>query len=448
MSGGDSGFSPRAVLGLVVFGAAAFLALLWMIGSGMAGREPEPSGAHAAGKGLHGFAALAAYMERRGFEVEQARSRGALRQAGVLVLTPLLASDPERIEAAVALHRQAGPTVVIMPKWRAFALPPQLAAQTREAKGKHGWVRLLGASAPSWPGFHDEIGLKLGPMLAGSSPGRWRGGGLSGTLPRSDAVISGEFVAGQEDEAWPLVPLVVGESDGRVLAAYVADGNNHYGLDNIAEGEVPVFDEDVESDGSHPLIFVFDPDLFNNYGLSGQANALLAERLLRAALDGDEPKLIFDLTLAGYDRAENLLTLAFTPPFLAATACLMLAALVLGWRALNRFGPPLASARAIAFGKRALVENAAGLVRRARRLHLVGPPYADAARERLARALALAHRLDPAATEAAIDRALASRAPDAEAFSTAAAAMRAARRPTDLLRAAQTLHSLERILTR
>ena len=90
----------------------------------------------------------------------------------------------------------------------------------------------------------------------------------------------------------------------------------------------------------------------------------------------------------------------------------------------------------------------AALVRRTRRLHLIGAPYADAARERLARALALPARLDPVAVEAAIDRALAARVPGATPFSAAAAALRAARRPHDLLRAARTIHSLERTLTK
>jgi hypothetical protein len=418
----SSGFSPRVVLGLVLFGAFAFIAFLWMVGSGMADRNPDPEGAHAAGKGLSGYAALAQYMDKRGWEVSQARSRGALKQGGLLVLTPLHWTDPDEIEAAVKLHRPAGPTVVIMPKWLTATLPRQTVAV------KEGWVTLLGADLPKWEGFHDEIAVDLSPMRGQGKTAAWSGAGLAGALPVSEKVASG----GGED----LVALVEGEQDGRMLAAYQGnDGGDTDGLDAIAleDGIEPGEDSTL-----HPLIFVFEPDLLNNYGFSDLANARLAERIALAAIDGGEKKLIFDLTLPGYGRSENLLTLAFTPPFLAATLCLLLAAAVLLWRALNRFGPPLAAGRSIAFGKRALVANAAGLVRRARRLHLVGPPYADAARE----------RLDPAEAEKAIDIALVARAPDAHAFSAASAAMRAARRPAELLRAAQTLHSLERILTR
>ena len=122
------------------------------------------------------------------------------------------------------------------------------------------------------------------------------------------------------------------------------------------------------------------------------------------------------------------------------------------WRAYHRFGPPVLVARSIAFGKRALIANAAGLLRRARRQHLLGGPYADAARERLVKALALPPRLDPAQAEAAIDRALTMRATAVasagEPFSAAAAELRGARKPRDMLRAAQRLHLLERTLLR
>ena len=178
-----------------------------------------------------------------------------------------------------------------------------------------------------------------------------------------------------------------------------------------------------------------------------QANARLAERLVHAATGGAQI-VNFDLTLNGFTRALNLLTLAFTPPFLAATLCLLLAAVATGWRAFLRFGPPRAGVRAIAFGKQALVSNAAGLIRRSRRLHLITTPYATRARERLVQALALPRLADVAATEAAIDRALAARAPEATPFSAIAARLRAAHSPHDIIKAAQDLHALERTLIR
>ena len=138
----------------------------------------------------------------------------------------------------------------------------------------------------------------------------------------------------------------------------------------------------------------------------------------------------------------------FPPPFLAATLCLLLAALITGWRAFLRFGPPLVADRAIAFGKRALVANAAGLVRRSGRLHLLAGPYADRVRDRLVQALGLPRTLDADQAAEAIDRSIAARRPELEPYSAIARRLQAARRPHDLLKAARDLHALERMLIR
>jgi hypothetical protein len=153
----------------------------------------------------------------------------------------------------------------------------------------------------------------------------------------------------------------------------------------------------------------------------------------------------FDLTLNGLSRPRNLLTLAFTTPFLAATLSLLLAALAAFWRNLARFGAPRPTERELAFGKRALVANSAGLIGRSGRLHLLAGPYAASLRERLARALALP-RLPAGGTDAAIDRALAQRRPEDARFSEAAARLAAARHPRELLAAARDLHAIERML--
>ena len=476
-SGRASPFSPRTALIMVLVGALGFAALLWSIGSGMADPEPQPSGAHISGKGLTGYAALGAYLTARGYTVSASQSRGALRQPGLLILTPLHNAKPDDLESVIKAHRMVGPTILIMPKWLANELPKV----PPNPKVRKGFVALLDARPPQWPGFHDELSVALEPLGEAAGAGEWHGLGLNGQMADPAQVVSGSG-------KW-LVPLIRAGNNARIVAGYLSDGGYYPALRELASEPEPEFDDNAATaaaasqptdDGSvassdaagragipitvdlppttfakpvdysdaYPLIIVFDPDLLNNYGLARQENAVLAEALFGAALDGADKNAVFDLALAGYGRSQNLLQLAFTPPFLAATLCLLLAAMVALWRAYNRFGPPLLTSRSIAFGKRALVANAAGLLRRARRLHLVGAPYADAARERLAKALALPLRLDPMATEAAIDRALAARAPHEPPFSSVTADLRSARKPRDLLRAAQRLHALERILLR
>lgn len=431
MSGAaPSPFSPRAVLGLVLFGALAFVALLWAIGAGDPGGSTNDGGSHAGSNGLTGYAALAGYLERRGYAVRRARNEGALDDPGLLVLTPGQMADGAELDRIVAARRTVGPTLVITPKWLPMPTPP------RTPGAKQGWTAIGGAAPPEWPGFLDDVAVGIAPMRAGGRTARWHGAGLSGELPVSESVLSGSGPR--------LVPLVTGTQDGRILAAYLADGGMYPALEDLASSTPPPGDDDTV----YPVAIVFEPDLLDNYGMADRENALLADRLFAALTADSDAAVTFDLTQNGLGRSTNLLTLAFSPPFLAATLCLLLAALVVGWRAFLRFGPPLAAVRAIAFGKRALVGNAAGLVRRAGRLHLVTGPYADHVRERLAQALALPRGLDPVQADAAIDRALAARRPDSVPFSTLAARLRAARRPQDAVRAAQDLHAIERTLTR
>lgn len=421
-------FSPRTVLALVLFGAVAFIALLWMMGAGMTGGSTNNGGGHAGGKGLNGFAALTQLLEKRGYQVDLARNPARLDEPGLLILTPPQTAKGSEIAKIVERRRRIGPTLVITPKWLASPMPPT-------GTGKQGWVALSGTAPPTWQGFLDDVTVRIAP-LSKDWRRHWLGRDASGMLPQPTAVLSG---------SGPRLAALVSTSEGRTLAAYVQDEGFYPALEELA----PLIHHATGDDDSlYPLIVVFEPDLLDNYGMARRENALLADQLIRAATSGAPRRITFDVTLNGLGRSANLLTLAFTPPYLAATLCLLLAAVAAAWRAFLRFGAPRTTGRAIAFGKRALVTNSAGLIRRTRRLHLVTRPYADRVRERIARTLGLPRQPSPEATETAIDRALALRTPGAEPFSQLAARLRAAHKPLAIVRAAQALHSLERTLTR
>ena len=355
-----SPFDPRTVLALLVFGALAFFAALYFIGAGKTGGEENDGGGHAASRGLTGYAALADLLEARGEEVSLVRNAARLSDADLLVLTPPHSVDGKELAAIVERRRHAGPTIVILPKW--FAFP---ADKLRQIKAKKGWVVLGTASTPDWPGFYDDIGVNLAPIPGGRSQPNWRAARTSGKLPDPTQVLSGSGKL--------LEPLVTGAGKSAILAAYVNDGGVHPDLEELAGTEDARLGDDEEI---YPLVMVFEPDLMNNYGMSDRSRAMLALTLFDAVRNGQDIPIAFDLTLNGLGGTTNLLTLAFTPPFLAATLCLILAGIVIAWRAFRRFGPPLASQPPIAFGKRQLAVNGAALIQRAQRLHLLGAPYA------------------------------------------------------------------------
>ena len=430
--GGGSAFNPRAALALVPVGAALFVALLWMIGSGMNAGSANNGGNHAEGRGLNGFAALAGLLERRGYAVSRSRSEGRLDDPGLLVLTPPHGSGGKELEDIIVRRRQTGPTLLVLPKWLAMPAPPGRS----DAKARKGWVDLLGTARPEWGDAVASIGkLDLRIDERRGAGGNWHGLGRNGRLSEPRAVqtmTSGALVA------------LVRDGNARMLAGYLDDLGTYPVLDELAD----VTPGEASDEELFPLVIVAEPDLLDNYGLADRERARLALDLVDAAMEGERLPVTFDLTLNGLARSANLLTLAFTPPFLAATLCLLIAAMAIGWRAFLRFGPPRRAGRAIAFGKQALIANAAGLIRRTRRFHLVSLPYADQVRERLARSLALPRSADAQATEKLIDRAVAGRSLADNAFSTLAARLRAARREADILRAAQDLHALERTVKR
>jgi hypothetical protein len=415
---GANPFTARTALALVLFGCFVFVALLWMIGNGMADGEANDGGAHAEGRGLNGYAALSAYLDQRGFEVRHSRSEAGFGRGGLLVLTPPPFAKGRDIEKAVARHRRLGPTLVIVPKWNVVR------ALSQDTGAKRGWVRLVGSSGLNWPGFLDQVTIHVDKGRGG-----WWTRGIAGRLPQPQLISWGSGRG--------LVPLVRSD-DGRLLAAFLDDGD-FPALDALSPEPIRVLGGE-----RYPLVVVFEPDLLDNYGMAQRPSAQLAEAIARATL-GAGGEVTFDLTLNGITRNANLLTLAFTPPFLAATLCLLLAAGATGWRAFLRFGPPRVPGRAIAFGKRALVTNAAALIVRSRRLHLLGSPYAAAARQRLARAFALPRGSDELA---GLDRAARAQGAGDHAFSQAAARLASARTERELVKAAVDLHALERTLSR
>lgn len=421
-------FTMRGALILVLGGAVIFLALLWMIGAGLSSGPANDGGNHGEAKGLNGFAAFARLLESRGYDVRSSRSELTFREEGLLILTPPHGTDANELNRILVNRRRRGPTLLILPKWQAMSIP----AAIRPPEAKEGWVNLGGPVSAPWA----ERLRYIGPLDArtDSGSGRWSGMGLSGGLPEPKAIqtiSSGRIAA------------LVRDSRGQVLAGYWDDGRERGRLSPWAKTTIV---PDARRNGSYPLLIVAEPDLLDNWGMSHEENARLAMALVEGLTGGKLMPVAFDLTLNGHARQANLLTLAFTPPFLAATLCLMLAALAIGWRAFLRLGPARKPGRAIAFGKTALVANAAGLVRRTRRLHLLTGPYADRARERILPALAIGRQPGRDAAEAAIDRALAARDAQAPPFSRTAARLRAATSTHQALAAARDLHALERKL--
>ncbi len=109
--------------------------------------------------------------------------------------------------------------------------------------------------------------------------------------------------------------------------------------------------------------------------------------MLRDLKTDPDGKILFDLSLARAPVSRSLGRLMIEPPFLALTLTLVFAALLAFLGGLGRFGEVRRPQRALRFGKRALADATARLMRRGGRIGRLGDHYADVLETRAARRL-------------------------------------------------------------
>ena len=385
---GANAFSVRTVAILLAVGIFAFIAMLVLGAYAPDLRSGRDGRAHALSNAAVGYSGIVRLAEATGRNPQIVRNPRQLAGEDLVVLTPESgATDMTKALAA----RGAKPTLVILPKWRTSVDPTHT-----------GWARFVD--------FRDvddvervlapQYKLKVTRYASGGRPLR----ALS-WMPRSIA-----FAA----------PRPVQTITGLDVRPILTDADGHIVLGQIGGG---------------PLYVLADPDLLSNIGMRDPAQARAALELLDWLNATGAKTITFDVTLNGFGASPSPLKLLFDPPFLAMTLTLAAAVLLAGVQATARFGPARRRARAIAFGKTALIDNAAALVRKAGRQGRLGPRYVDLVRERAGGVFGVPARLQGAAVDGYL-AGLRGRA----RFSALAAEAQAARDPRAMLAAAQALH--------
>jgi hypothetical protein len=350
-----SPFRPTLVIGLVTAGLISFAAFIVLLGWGGDGglNSGRATARSAAAIGFKGLVDLADNF----FATEVVRDEEALDTYDLLVVPLDANATPENVEQL--LRRRSGQaTLLILPKWVVVPDPE-----------RRGWVRSLG------PGAGFGAGQLLGEDYEVAQISSAQAAALDSfdlledirvTLPRFPQTIEGESLS-----------MLVGVPGSGAMVAQLGD---------------------------QPHYVVADPDLLNNHGLSNPDTASAAIEILARLMPDPDGTIHFDTTLGGAGGGRNMLRSMFEPPFLAMTLALVVAALLAGIHGAARFGPARRAQRAIPFGKAALVENSAGLVRLARREVRLGGGYADVIRDDAGRASAAPANLQGEALEAYLDR--------------------------------------------
>lgn len=351
-------------------------------------RQPEGGGTPLS-KGGSGYAGLVELLKlANGQSPPMARSERALSvgpaSGFLLIVTIAPGSDAAALERIIKL-RSGKHTLFVLPKW--FTLPLQ---------GHEGWEmkveRLPGTVVNDWLG-------RIAKAKLGES---------NSTVEQLK--VEGRMVAAPEQLQWV--------ADNHPL---IAAGN----------GEAVLTELDKE-----PFYILTDPDLINNAALKDPQKAAAALDMI-AMLEPGKGAVMFDLTLHGAGQKYDLAKLLVEPPFLALTLSVLAAAALAFLHGLGRFGPPRSEARAIAFGKQALVDTTATLLKRAGRLQELGDRYAVLMRVRAAALLGAPQGLQGEA----LDRWLDSRDKgEVQGFSTRFKATNDSRTLAGMHDAAQELH--------
>lgn len=386
MSTAEPGFNRRGIALLLGLASGFSLIFTLLLAFGNDLRSGEDGGAHALSPSATGYAGIVDLAAAAGLSGRVGRSEEAAAAAGLLVLTPGEATAATDVETLVDAQDGA-PVLVVLPKWRTAPLPL-----------RPGWVQRVGVVS------NGRSVVMLRTLLPGL-------GLAAATLPAGTPLHdAGRRVA------------VVAPAGTRTLAPIA-------GFD-------PLLADDqgrmvIGWNARHNLYVLADPDLLNNRGMARLAAARAAVRLL-AIMGGTAPGgVVFDVSLNGFGTERSLLRSAFAPPLLAVTLSFLIAAGLAGWLGGQRFATPAPPERAIAFGKLALVNNVASLIRMARRDIVAG--YAALVGERVALRLHAPPGLAPAALKDWLE----ARAPGYAALADRAAA---ARGGDEALAAAQALH--------
>jgi hypothetical protein len=383
-------FDPRLVLGLIAAGIVAFVLYLILLAYGgdfRSGRDGRP---HALSNSAVGFGGVVRLVGLSGGTANMVRAPTELETEDLVVAAIELRVSPEALTQFIE-QRGARATLLILPKW-----------EVMPHEGQPGWVRSIGRINP------DDYRELLAPLGTPT---------ISLERTKQTRVSGRDFLDGFAAPA----PGIAQTVSGKALTPLLVTTRGSPILVKVGEG---------------PLYLLADPDLLNNKGLNDPGKARAALALLDALNSTEAQTVAFDLTLNGFERRPNLLKLAFEPPFLALTLAIFVAALLAGVHGAFRFGPEAAERRAIAFGKSALVENSAALMKIARREHRAGGAYAQLVRDWAARSAGAHLAVPDAELDAYLDRLSPT---SGQSFSELAARAAEARDSHDLVAAARAL---------
>ncbi|MEO1101087.1 MAG: DUF4350 domain-containing protein [Pseudomonadota bacterium] len=322
-------FSARTVFMMLGISIFAFCAVMTLVAFSDDLRPKNRAGSHPYSTAATGYGGLVDLLERTGQTVRVSRVERTIgnRDQGVLIITlqgfGMGELEPDDIQ---------GPALVVLPKW--YGSPDRT---------KPEWQRETSLTDTNYSAGALKIFDEDGEVRRITAPAQ-----LQTPFGIQSPKLDDDLQVIRSKSLEPIIQT----AGGAVLSRMQ----------------------------NNDIYILSDPDLVNTFGLAEIDNARFAVDLVNWMKFGYDQAIIFDATLHGFVRSENILQTALSPPFLGATLAALAAALLLGWSASLRFGAPEREDRAIALGKQALADNSAGLISMARRENKLAPGYLDLTR--------------------------------------------------------------------
>jgi hypothetical protein len=346
-------FAARTVAILIAVAVFSFGAIMVLAGWSPELRDRDRAGDHPFSTSAIGYNGIVRLLEAQGYPVEISRFKSNLDgHYGLMILT----LSTRGMGKSLKEYELQSDTLIVLPKWSGMV------DWTNPSRMKDTDL----ANESSVASVLDALGIEA-EVIRTDVPGRV-------ATPFGQATIKPDLQLQllQSEELTPIIRT----GEGALLS------------------QLPGQD----------IYILADPDLINTFGLAERENARFAMQMINMMRYSDDEPIIFDATLHGFTRSENLLQMMFDIPFLAVTLVALAAALLLGWAATIRFGPPARETRAIALGKQALADNSAGLVSMARRETRMAPGYLSLIRRRLSKQIGAPRNLTEAQLSELFDR--------------------------------------------
>jgi len=416
-------FRPITLISLILIGCFAFGALIVLGGFAEDLRKAPPGQATPRSVSAVGYKAFNDYLERLDYDIKESRGKRDYydRKNRLVIYSP--SRTYSRLKKTLDAKGDET-SLVILPKWSVTQFRPQ-----RGEEGRKDWARKTRGSGLMPPGGYRNMTEDL-PVIrrsAFSSPDTKLSFETVNTRTLSENYTP-DFQDLQYFDLNARWPDFIDELREEKLAEIEAqrrkraeergetyepkkkkkdetkddektsDKTSEEDEEEEVEPEpepLPNHEVLLKIDG-HPVLIrledtetyiLSEPDLVNTMAFNSQGGAQIANAIVDdiiAHADINQLSVDIDVSLHGIQSNQNIVKLMMTPPFLAATLCLLAAGILVAWQGFNRFGDPARVRPDYRQGPVSLARTAAEFMGIANRAHHTGEDYAELIRRQVA----------------------------------------------------------------